>query len=681
KSIRTNDIENVGITSRHHTLFEMLGNFSIGDYFKEEAINWAMEILTDPKWYGFDLEKLYFTVHTNDDDAYNYWIKEGVKAEKIIKLEENFWEIGPGPGGPNTEIFYDRGSKFDSRNPKELIKDDIENNRVIEIWNIVFSQYNCNPGIVPISEYEELPQKNIDTGLGLERMASVMQDVDSNFETDNFIAIINHLNEITGVPYQSQIIAYRVISDHIRALTFAIADGVLPSNAGRGYVIRRILRRAVRYGYNNLNQHKPFLSSLVDTVIHGAKEFYPYLLENQDFIKKVITSEEKKFFHTLDDGVALLDKVINKLDSNLLPGDVAFKLYDTYGFPIELTKEIAKEKNIIVDEKGYEENLEAQRTRARNATAMSGGMEKQNPLFKTIDVKSEFIGYNKLSINTTINFITDLENELKKVTSGVSFVILDKCPFYAESGGQMADIGTINNCQVLDVQKIANGQNLIKLEVIEPLIVGQLVTVEVNEKERKKVTDNHSVTHLLHHVLALQIGQHVKQAGSFQDATKTRFDFTNLEGLTELEITNIEIAVNEMINDELDVRITEMKIDDAKALGANALFGEKYGDIVRVVIMGDSIELCGGTHVTNTKEIGSFHILTECGIGSGIRRIEAISGSLVNEYINHLSINITKELLIANMSIENKKVPSINELNMLILKFNKVIKYSMSEFD
>ncbi|MGL5021152.1 MAG: alanine--tRNA ligase, partial [Mycoplasmatales bacterium] len=344
KSIRTNDIENVGVTSRHHTLFEMLGNFSIGDYFKEESIEWGYEILTNPKWFGFDPKRLYYTIHSNDDFAYECWVNLGVDPKKIIRLEENFWEIGPGPGGPNTEIFYDRGEKYDDRDPVLLIQEDLENNRVIEIWNIVFSQYNCNPGVVPICEYPELPQKNIDTGMGLERMACVIQDVETNFETDNFMVIINALVAKTSIKYSDKKMAYRVISDHIRALTFAIADGALPSNEGRGYVLRRILRRAIRFGYHDLGLTTPFLYDLVDAVNQVSSDFYPYLLETTDFVKKVIMGEEEKFFNTITDGISLLEKEINVITNNKLEGSVAFKLYDTYGFPIELTVEIAHEK-------------------------------------------------------------------------------------------------------------------------------------------------------------------------------------------------------------------------------------------------------------------------------------------------------------------------------------------------
>jgi alanyl-tRNA synthetase len=672
KSIRTNDIENVGVTSRHHTLFEMLGNFSIGDYFKEESIQWAYEILTDPKWFGFDVDKLYFTIHPNDQVAHDCWVQLGISPERIIRLEENFWEIGPGPGGPNTEIFYDRGASYDDRDPVLLIEKDLENDRVIEIWNIVFSQYNCNPGVIPINEYPELPQKNIDTGMGLERMACVIQGVETNFETDNFMYIIQQLVNKTNINYLDKKMAYRVIADHIRALTFAIADGALPSNEGRGYVLRRILRRAIRFGYHDLGLNEPFLNELCDAVIHVSKEFYPYLDENVDFIKKVITGEEKKFFTTISDGITLLDREITRLEGNIIGGEVAFKLYDTYGFPIELTVEIAEEKGITVDIEGYNTELEAQRERARNAANNNAGMEKQNPVFKEITVASEFIGYDQLSIETKIVAITDLEKVLDHLDCEFGYVVLDKCPFYAESGGQLCDYGYVADHQVVDVQKIANGQFLIKLVLNGKIELGEVVTATVDKQRRDLITSNHSATHLLHMALVEVVGPHANQAGSLQDDLKTRFDFTNLEGLTIQELSRVELIVNDAIKANEDVIIKEMPIADAKAMGAHAMFGEKYGAIVRVVKMGDSIELCGGTHVKSTGEIKYFHILSEGGIGSGVRRIEAITNENVVLYSQQLVSEISSELTDAENNITNKVVVSINELEKKILRLKKV---------
>ncbi len=671
KSIRTNDIENVGLTSRHHTLFEMLGNFSIGDYFKDEAIEMAWDILTNEKWFAFDPDKLYVTVHPNDHQTHEKWLSLGVKETHIVALTENFWEIGEGPGGPNTEVFYDRGQEFDDRDVIGLLAEDLENDRIIEIWNIVFSQYNCNPEI-PQSEYEELPQKNIDTGMGLERMACVMQEVETNFETDNFKIIIDELVSKTGIGYSEKKMAYRVISDHVRALTFAIADGALPSNEGRGYVIRRILRRGVKYGYKDLNLTSPFMYQLVDKVIDVMSEFYPYLDENKSFIKEVIEVEEEKFFQTISDGIVLLEKEFKMMSSDVVSGNVAFKLYDTFGFPIELTEELSVEAGYKVDTLGFEENLEDQRMRARNAIHGNGAMSKQNTFAKTITVKSEFIGYEKTKCNTEIEFITDMNTELESTEPEQEvWVVLKQTPFYAESGGQVGDTGLINDLVVLDTKKLPNGQHAMK--VIGRVTKGMSVVAVVDQKRRNVITKNHSATHLLHLSLHKLVGNHAKQAGSLQDELKTRFDFTNLKRLDDDKIAQIEADVNLQINEKNTVEIEEMSIDAAKSMGANALFGEKYGDIVRVVKIGDSIELCGGTHVENSNEIKYFHILSESGIGSGVRRIEAITGDLVVEYANELMDNASKLIVSSKQAIADKKVLSTTELEQLIVKISRLI--------
>ncbi len=671
KSIRTNDIENVGVTSRHHTLFEMLGNFSIGDYFKEEAIEMAWDILTNEKWYGFDKDLLYITVHPNDTETKKKWLSLGVEESKIVALEENFWEIGEGPGGPNTEIFYDRGEKYDSRNVIDLLAADLENDRIIEIWNVVFSQYNCNPEI-PQSEYEELPQKNIDTGMGLERMACVIQDVETNFETDNFQVIIKALEAKTGISYEEKKMAYRVIADHVRALTFAIADGALPSNEGRGYVIRRILRRGVKYGYKDLNLTKPFMFALVDEVIKVMEDFYPYLRENEKFIKEVIEIEEEKFFQTISDGIVLLEKEFAALDGKTLTGDVAFKLYDTFGFPIELTVELAEESGYTVDVAGFEANLEAQRERARNAISGNDAMSMQNTFAKTIGVASKFVGYETLSVETQVDFLTDLSQSFTAVTADAeTWVVLTETPFYAESGGQVGDTGTINGLEVLDTKKLPNGQHAMLVK--GDLNVGDVVRAEVDTTRRSVITANHSSTHLLHHTLHNVLGTHAKQAGSLQDEFKTRFDFTNLKRLSTEELVTIEAQVNAQINANNDVIIKEMSLDEANAMGANALFGEKYGEVVRVVKMGDAVELCGGTHVNNTADIKYFHILSESGIGSGVRRIEAITGSLVVKYAEDLANEVVKTIEAVQTDINNKKVSNTKQLEELIVKVERLL--------
>ncbi len=669
KSIRTNDIENVGLTSRHHTLFEMLGNFSIGDYFKDEAIEMAWEILTAEKWFAFAPEKLYITVHPNDVETYNKWVDLGVNPGHIVKLEENFWEIGKGPGGPNTEIFYDRGESYDNRDIIELLAADLENDRVIEIWNIVFSQYNCNPEI-PQQDYEELPQKNIDTGMGLERMACVMQEVETNFETDNFKIIIDELVKQTKIEYNEAKMAYRVIADHVRALTFAIADGVLPANEGRGYVIRRILRRGVKYGYKDLNLSQPFMYKLVDQVIMVMAEFYPYLSENAEFIKEVIEIEEQKFFQTISEGILLLEKEFTNTVDKTIPGAVAFKLYDTFGFPIELTEELSEEAGYKVDLAGFEVELEAQRTRARNAIGDNNGMNKQNTFAKEITIASEFVGYNQLDVTTEVVYITDLEQELNETTDN-SWVILSQTPFYAESGGQVGDTGLIDNAKVLNTKKLPNGQHA--MQIAGKLTTGQEVVAHVDQKRREQITQNHSATHLLHLALHKHIGSHAKQAGSLQDAEKTRFDFTNLKPLDAKAIALIENDVNQQIKAQNTVKIAEMSMDEAIEMGANALFGEKYGDLVRVVSIGDSIELCGGTHVENSEDIKLFHILSESGIGSGVRRIEAITGEFVIDYAKKL-ISEAKEIITTNQEyLSQEKLVNITAIEKIIMQIERLI--------
>ena len=679
KSIRTNDIENVGLTSRHHTLFEMLGNFSIGDYFKQEAIDMMFEILFEEKWFDFDLNDFYFTIHPQDEESLNILLAHNVDINRIVKLEENFWEIGEGPGGPNLEIFYDRGQKYDDRDPYILLEQDLENDRVIEIWNIVFSQYNCKPGIVPISEYEELPQKNIDTGMGLERMACILQEVDTNFETDNFMRIIEEVVKLSGFSYEENKMPFRVIADHIRALTFAIADGVIPSNEGRGYVIRRILRRASKYGYINLNLKEPFLYKLVDIVVNVSQPFYDYLLAEQEYVKKVIKQEEVRFLQTLSSGLELLNQEIEKLDSKTLAGDVAFKLYDTYGFPIELTTELLEEQGYSVDIKEFENNLKAQQERARSSIKDNKAMNAQNAFLKEITVDSKFVGYTNLECESKVVFITDLHQSLDTIDQGTTHVILDNCPFYAQSGGQVSDKGFINNNEVVDVIKLPNGQHLLEVVVESPISVGDMVRASVDVDYRNAICKNHSVTHLLHYALQQVLGQNAKQAGSYQDDKRTRFDFSNLEALTIDQLNKIETIVNDMINQSLDVDINEMPIKEAQNMGAMSLFGEKYGDIVRVVKMGDSIELCGGTHVNNTKEIKCFCILSESGIGSGVRRIEGITGDNIKLYYQELVNQFDEEVAKIKEKIANNKKVKIDNLDITYQKLLHIAK--LADFD
>ena len=635
KSIRTNDIENVGKTARHQTFFEMLGNFSIGDYFKEEAIDWAWEFLTDEKWIGFDKEKLSVTVHPEDEEAYQFWKnKIGIPENRIIRLEGNFWDIGEGPSGPNTEIFYDRGPEYgNDENDPELYPGG-ENDRYLEVWNLVFSEFNHNPD----GTYTPLPKKNIDTGMGLERMASVVQNVPTNFDTDLFMPIIRATEQIADVKYGEQKQfdeAFKVIADHIRTVAFAIGDGALPSNEGRGYVIRRLLRRAVRYA-KNININRPFMFELVPVVGEVMADFYPEVKNKTDFIQKVMKSEEERFHETLHEGLAILEAVMEKAKeekSTVISGADVFRLYDTYGFPVELTSEYAEEKGMELDLEGFEQEMDSQRNRARSARQEVDSMQVQTGVLGEVTVSSEFIGYDKLTMESTIVALLQDGEMAASASAGdeIQF-ILDKTPFYAESGGQIADIGTLTSngalVKVKDVQKAPNGQNLHRGIVEEGTFsLNDKVTASVDVSNRAKIIKNHTATHLLHQALKDVLGTHVNQAGSLVQSDRLRFDFSHFGQITADELETIEKIVNEKIWESIPVSIDHKNIDEAKAMGAMALFGEKYGKIVRVVQVGDfSLELCGGCHVENTSAIGLFKIVSEAGIGAGTRRMEAVTG-------------------------------------------------------
>jgi len=636
KAIRTNDIENVGKTARHHTFFEMLGNFSIGEYFKEEAITWAWEFLTDEKWIGFDKEKLAVTIHPEDEEAFELWNKKiGLPAERIIRLEENFWDIGEGPSGPNTEIFYDRGPAYgDDPNDPELYPGG-ENERHLEVWNLVFSQFNHNPD----GSYTPLPKKNIDTGMGLERMASVVQDVPTNYDTDLFMPIIAATEEISGVKYGKEAasdVAFKVIADHIRTVAFAVGDGALPSNEGRGYVLRRLLRRAVRYA-KQININRPFMFELVPVVGEVMHAFYPEVKDKAAFIAKVIKNEEERFHETLHDGLGILSDVIKKekaKGSSTIQGSDVFRLYDTYGFPIELTEEYAEEENMAVDHAGFESEMEAQRARARSARQDVDSMQIQGGVLGDIKVESKFIGYDQLEAEGVIAAIVQNGELIMEANEGEEVhVILSETPFYAESGGQTADKGVIVSedvkLSVLDVQKAPNGQNLHRVTVAAgTLVQGANVVSVVDQANRLPVIKNHTATHLMHQALKDVLGTHVNQAGSLVQAERLRFDFSHFGQIQPEEIEQIENIVNEKIWQSLNVNIDTKDIEEAKAMGAMALFGEKYGKVVRVVQIGDySLELCGGCHVPNTDVIGLFKIVSESGIGAGTRRIEAVTGA------------------------------------------------------
>lgn len=644
KAIRTNDIENVGFTARHHTFFEMLGNFSIGDYFKQEAIEFAWEFLTSDKWMGMEPDKLYVTIHPEDMEAYNIWHKDiGLEESRIIRIEGNFWDIGEGPSGPNTEIFYDRGEAYGQDDPAEEMYPGGENERYLEVWNLVFSEFNHNKD----HSYTPLPNKNIDTGMGLERMASVSQNVRTNYETDLFMPIMNEIEKVSGKQYlvnSEQDVAFKVIADHIRTIAFAISDGALPANEGRGYVLRRLLRRAVRFS-QTLGINEPFMYKLVDIVADIMEPYYPNVKEKADFIKRVIKSEEERFHETLEDGLAILNELIKKAKAttNEINGKDAFKLYDTYGFPIELTEEIAVQAGLKVDMTTFESEMQQQRDRARQARQNSQSMQVQSEVLKNITSASTFVGYDTATAQTTLTHLIYNGKEVSQVEAGETvYFMLTETPFYAVSGGQVADTGIVYNgnfeIAVSEVTKAPNGQNLHKGVVqFGQVNVGATVSAEVNQNDRRDIQKNHSATHLLHAALKSVLGDHVNQAGSLVEADRLRFDFSHFGPMTKDEIDQVERLVNEEIWKGIDVNIQEMDIASAKEMGAMALFGEKYGDVVRVVNMAPfSIELCGGIHVRNTSEIGLFKIVSESGTGAGVRRIEALTGKAAFLYLEDI---------------------------------------------
>lgn len=636
KSIRTNDIENVGKTARHHTMFEMLGNFSIGDYFKNEAIHWAWEFLTSPEWMAFDPEKLYVTVYPKDTEAKRIWREEiGLTPEHIVEIEDNFWDIGAGPCGPDSEIFYDRGPEFN-----DVAEDDPENypggenERYLEIWNLVFSEFNHQAD----GTYEPLPHKNIDTGMGLERMVSIIQNAPTNFETDLFMPIIEAVQELSGnFAYgesKATDISFKVIADHIRALSFAIGDGALPSNEGRGYVLRRLLRRAVMHG-KKLGIDSAFLYKLVPIVGKIMESYYPEVLAQQAFIEKVIRNEEERFHETINEGLEILNQVIAKVKADgqeTLAGADIFKLYDTYGFPVELTEEVAQDEGLKVDHAGFEKEMDAQRARARSARSTELSMGVQSALLTDIKVESRFVGYESLEANSELLVIIQEEQLLDTVTTGEAKLIFKETPFYAEMGGQVADTGTVVDqsgvivAEITDVKKAPNGQFLHTAKVTGNLTEGASYFLQVDQHRRNKIIKNHTATHLLHKALKEVLGSHANQAGSLVAPGHLRFDFSHFGQVTADELSQMEKIVNQKIWEALPVVTIETDIDTAKGMGAMALFGEKYGQDVRVVNVADwSIELCGGTHVANTEDIGIFKIVSESGIGAGVRRIEAVT--------------------------------------------------------
>ena len=650
KSIRTNDIENVGKTARHHTFFEMLGNFSIGDYFKDEAIPFAWEFLTSDEWIGFDKDKLYISVYTDDDDAYNIWVNKcGVDPSHILRTDENFWEIGKGPGGPDSEIFYDRGEKYDPEGLGErLFFEELENDRYVEVWNVVFSQYDCDPDI-PRKEYQELPHKNIDTGMGLERLVCIIQDGETNFDTDLFLPVIHTVENMAEVPYKDNKMAYRVIADHIRTVTFALSDGAMFDKAGRGYVLRRVLRRACRYG-KAIGINKPFMYQLVQVVADTMKDFYDYLPGKVEMVSAAVKKEETAFHKTLTQGEKRIANVMKNATDKVIDGKTAFMLYDTYGFPLELTIEIAEESGFTVDSDGFAVEMKAQQERARAARGDDESMSSQKP--DLMDFKEESSFVYDITPRAAKVIATFKNGEKVDAITDAGEIMVDVTNMYAEMGGQTADTGTITGDatgKVVNVLKAPNGQHLHYVELTDgTLTVGDTVTLTVDAARRARIENNHTATHLLDAALKDVLGEHVSQAGSFVGDTRLRFDFTHPSKMTDEEIKKVEDLVNEQIFAGVDVETEEMPIAQAKEKGAIALFNEKYGDVVRVVSVSDfSMELCGGTHVKNTSRIGLFKIEVETSIGSGIRRIEAVTSTAAYEALKkeEATVNTVAALL------------------------------------
>ena len=655
KCIRTGDIENVGKTARHGTYFEMLGNFSFGDYFKEDAIPWAWEFLTSPQWMGLDPDRLYPSVFRGnettpaDDEAFRIWNeKVGIPAERIFRFgkEDNFWEHGSGPCGPCSEIYYDRGPKYGCGKPGCTVGCDCD--RYMEIWNVVFSQFD-NDGA---GHYTELKQKNIDTGMGLERLAVVCQDVDSLFDVDTVMNITRKVSQITGAHYgesHQRDVSLRVITDHIRSAVFMICDGVLPSNEGRGYVLRRLLRRAARHG-KLLGVNEPFLFDVVDTVVHENEGHYPELRERQEYITRVIRVEEENFAKTIDGGIKIFNEMLSghkDRGETVFSGADAFKLYDTYGFPIDLTQEMVEEAGMTVDKPAFDQLMKEQKARAREARKALGDLGWAGVEFGKEVPATRFVGYDKLEGEGHIAAIVAEEELRDTIAAGTEgILVLDETPFYAEMGGQVADHGVIScgetRFQVTDVQKNKGGKFMHYGKLLSgSLTVGDTVLAAVDGKRRKAVMRAHSATHLLDYALRAVLGDHAHQAGSLVEPDRLRYDFTHFSAVTPEELNQISRLVSEMILDGLDVDIREMPIDQARELGAIALFGEKYGDVVRVVNMGGrSIELCGGTHVDNSAKIGPFRILSESSVASGVRRIEAVTGQAFLDLVDEMNARI-----------------------------------------
>lgn len=689
KCIRTGDIENVGKTSRHGTFFEMLGNFSFGDYFKKEAIAWSWEFLTEVL--EIPQDRLYPSVYLEDDEAFDIWNKQiGIPKERIFRFgkEDNFWEHGAGPCGPCSEIYFDRGEKYGCGKPDCTVGCDCD--RYVEIWNNVFTQFEGDGN----GNYEELANKNIDTGMGLERLAMAMQDVDSIFEIDTIRAIRDKVCSFAGVTYgenEKQDYSIRVITEHIRSVTFMVSDGITPSNEGRGYVLRRLLRRAARHG-RLLGLSGEFLAELSKTVIEESRSGYPELVDRQDYIFKMISVEEQNFNKTIDQGLAILSDMMEGLsESNrVLSGQDTFKLYDTYGFPIDLTTEILEEKGFSVDEEGFQKAMEHQRETARAARETTNYMGADVTIYQSIDasVESKFVGYDRLQHDSKITVLTTNDAIVDELTAGQEGTVLtEETPFYATMGGQVADSGILETAGgkfiVEDVIKLQGTKIGHVGKVAEGVIkTGETATLTVDSEQRNLTAGNHSATHLMQKALRMVLGNHVEQKGSMVDKDKLRFDFTHFSPMTEEEVARVEEIVNAKIREGLEVVTDEMTLEEAKKTGAMALFGEKYGEVVRVVRMGDfSSELCGGTHVSNTKQVTAFKIISESGVAAGVRRIEALTGTgLLAHYVfveNELC-TAARQLKISPSEVAGK-IASLQEELKALHKENEKLKAKIAK--
>jgi len=683
KCIRTNDIENVGRTARHHTFFEMLGNFSIGDYFRNEVIAWAVELLTDEKWFAFPKDKLYMTYHPHDLDTKKRWIECGISEDHLIPKEDNFWEIGEGPCGPDTEIFFDRGEKYDVEGiGLKLLFEDLENDRYIEIWNIVFSQFNSVAG-VKREDYKELPSKNIDTGAGLERFACVLQGTDTNFETDLFYPFIKEVEKYTGKKYSDNSMPFRVIADHLRAITFALADGESFSNEGRGYVLRRLLRRAVRF-CKVLGIEKPYLYTLIPLVAKNMEDYYPYLISKQDYVARMVKTEEEKFIKTLNNGENLLMKLIE--ENHAITGADVFKLYDTFGFPKELTVEICHEQGIQVDLKVFEQLMEEQRQRAREARVDLQSMNRQAIDLMNCQLPSTFT-YSSKQVETKV---IALFKDGKKVDAidDEGEIMLEVTNFYAESGGQTADSGTLENdnmsAKVTNVIKAPNKQHLHYLKVMYGEIkVGDIVTAKVDEYRHALIERNHSSLHLLQQALIEVLGEHINQQGSYLNEEYSHFDFNHYGKMSHEQIAEVERKVNHFIALGLKRDTLILPLEEAKKLGAKALFDDKYDDTVRVVTFSDvSKEFCGGTHVKNTADIGLFVIEYEESIAAGVRRIQARTSIGAYELLKKREnlLNQSRDLLgLGSIGDVPNKLKTLTSEKETLRKENEELKAKLAQ--